>query len=197
MWNRSYLKTQAYSFPVSGPYGLNDHGGKSSKWEAQRIISIRNGKISGNVKCTKQKKIEQQENTCPSFCPFLLWKSIRKRKQGNKKKRVKQRGSQTIFYSMTLLNKNIVHRSKVHLCTAVVWKRRHIYLKTGRYVLSVTMRAPYLYCGYFKGLFCKVVNASAIPALAYKRNHLPIIRDPLVIPSFIQWTTSSCKVAGC
>lgn len=44
------------------------------------------------VKCTKQKEIEQQENTCPSFFPFLLSKSIRKRMQGNKKKRVKQRG---------------------------------------------------------------------------------------------------------
>lgn len=107
---------------------MSDHEGKFSKWEAQRIISNRKENISGNVKCTKQKEIEQQENTCPSFCPFLLWKSIRKRKQGNKKKkRVKQRGSQTIFYSMTFLNKNIVHRSKVHLCTAVVWGKKDIF----------------------------------------------------------------------
>ena len=89
---------------------------------------------------------------------------------------------------MTFLNKNIVHRSKVYLCTAVVLgKKRHIFLKTGKYVLSITTRTPSLYCGYFKGLFCKVANSSAIPMmLAYTQKHLPIIKDPLVIPSFIK-----------
>lgn len=50
--------------------------------------------------------------------------SERESRETKKKKRVKQRGSQTIFYSMTFLNKNIVHRSKVYLCTTVVWKKK-------------------------------------------------------------------------
>lgn len=54
--------------------------------------------------------------------------SERESRETKKKKRVKQRGSQTIFYSMTFLNKNIVHRSKVYLCTAVVLeKKRHYF----------------------------------------------------------------------
>lgn len=175
---------------------LSDHG------EAQRIISRRNRIITGNVKCTKQKEIEQQENTCPSFCPFLLWKSIRKRKQGNKKKRVKQRGSQTIFYSMPFLNKNIVHRSKVYLCTAVVWgKKIHFW---GLASMSCQLLLEHRLCTVlisrvdFKGLFWKVVNASAMPMmLAWNQKHLPIITDPLGLPSFTKWRTSSCKGAAC
>lgn len=130
MWNRFYLKTQAYFFPIFGHKDLSDHGGKYSKWEAQRIISNRNGKISGNVKCTKQKKNWATRKYLPFILPFFAVKIHQKEKAGKqKKKRVKQRGSQTIFYSMISLNKNIVYRSKVHLCTAVVWKRRHIFEK--------------------------------------------------------------------
>lgn len=147
----------------------------------------RNGNISGNVKCTKESWATRKY--LPFILPFLAVKIHQKEKAGKqKKKRVKQRGSQTIFYSMTFLNKNIVHRSKVYLCTAVVLEKRHIFLKTGKYVLSITTRAPSLYCGYFKGLFCKVANSSAIlMMLAYTQKHLPIIKDPLVIPSFIKW----------
>lgn len=29
-------------------------------------------KYQWKIKFTKEKEIEQQENTCPSFCPFLL-----------------------------------------------------------------------------------------------------------------------------
>lgn len=113
--------------------------------------------------------------------------SERESRETKKKEGKSKGGSQTIFYSMTFLNKNIVHRSKVYLCTAVVCKKRHIFLKTGKYVLSITTRAPSLYCGYFRGLFCKVANASAIPMmLAYKQKHLPIIKDPLGTPSFIK-----------
>lgn len=64
-------------------------------------------------------------------------KSIRKRKQGNKKEEGKVKGSQAIFYSMTV-NKNIVHRSKVHSCTAVVWEKPCI-LKGGSSVLSILL----------------------------------------------------------
>lgn len=38
------------------------------------------------MSCTKQKEIEQQENTCPSFFPFLL-EIHQKEKAGKQKKR--------------------------------------------------------------------------------------------------------------
>lgn len=177
---------------------MSDHGGKSSRWEAQRIISNRNGNISGYVKCTKQRNWATRKYL-PFILPFFAVKIHQKEKAGKqKKKRVKQRGSQTIFYSMTFLNKNIVHRSKVYLCTAVVWEKKRHLLKTGRYILSITTRASSLYCGYFKGLVCKVFSAGAIPVMLPSiQKHLPNIKDQLVIPSFIKWSTSSCKVAGC
>lgn len=66
-------------------------------------------------------------------------------------------------------------------------KKKDIFLKTGRYVLSVTTRKPSLYCGDFKGLFCKVFNAGAmVTMLAYIQKHLPTIKDQLAIPSFIK-----------
>jgi hypothetical protein len=66
--------------------------------------------------------------------PFFAVNPSERESRETKKKRVKQKGSQTIFYSMPFLNKNIVHRSKVHLCTAAVWKK-DTFLKSGRYVL--------------------------------------------------------------
>lgn len=132
------------------------------------------------------------------FALFCCENPSERESRETKKKRVKQRGSQTIFYSMTFLNKNIVHRSKVYLCTAVVWEKKRHLLKTGRYILSITTRASSLYCGYFKGLVCKVFSAGAIPVMLPSiQKHLPNIKDQLVIPSFIKWSTSSCKVAGC
>lgn len=129
-----------------------------------------------------RKKLSNKKILALHFALFCCENpSERESRETKQKKRVKQRGSQTIFYSMTFLNKNIVHRSKVYLCTAVVWKERHIFLKTGKYVPSITTRAPSLYCGYFKGLFCKMVNAGAISMIwAYKQKHLPIIKNPLV-----------------
>lgn len=135
----------------------------------------------------KKKKLSNKKILALHSALFGCENPSERESRETKKKRVKQRGSQTIFYSMTFLNKNIVHRSKVYLCTAVVLEKKDTFLKTGKYVLSITTRAPSLYCGYFKGLFCKVANSSAIPMmLAYTQKHLPIIKDPLVIPSFIK-----------
>ena len=95
---------------------------------------------------------------------------------------------------MVSLNKNIVYRSKVHLCTAVVWKRRHIFEKQKVGPVNY-YQSSLLYCSYFKGPFCKVSNAGAIPLmLAYKQKHLPIIKDPPVIPSFIHKELAHAKL---
>lgn len=100
--------------------------------------------------------------------PLFCCKSIRKRKQGNKKKEGKVKGSKAIFYSMTV-NKNIVHRSKVHLCTVVVWKKR-IVLKAGSSILSALLPPPPLSCGYFKGLF--------LPSGWCRRSPVPMMPAP-------------------
>lgn len=120
-------------------------------------------------------------------------------RESRQKKRVKQGGHKQYFIQWLSWIKILCIRSKVYLCTAVVLeKKRHIFEDWKVCPLSITTRAPSLYCGYFKGLFCKVANSSAIPMmLAYTQKHLPIIKDPLVIPSFIKWRTSSCKVSGC
>lgn len=114
------------------------------------------------MSCTKQKEIEQQENTCPSFFPFLL-EIHQKEKAGKQKKEGKVKGSQAIFYSMAV-NKNIVHRSKVHLCTVVVWKR-HIFLKAGSSVLSTFLFPPLCPVVISRVCFCQVVDADAGPVM--------------------------------
>lgn len=97
---------------------MSEHGGNPGKWEAQRIISDRNESTSGCVKCTKQEEIEQQEKILALHFPLFCCENPSEREAGKqKKKRVKQGGSQTIFYSISSLNKNIVNRSEVYLCT--------------------------------------------------------------------------------
>lgn len=50
-----------------------------------------------SINCSKQKEIEQQEYTCPFWLPL----SIRKRKQGNRKKQGKAKGVTNQYFIQT------------------------------------------------------------------------------------------------
>ena len=75
----------------------------------------------------KKKKLSNKKILALHSALFGCENPSERESRETKKKRVKQRGSQTIFYSMTFLNKNIVHRSKVYLCTAVVLGKKDTY----------------------------------------------------------------------
>lgn len=84
------------------------------------MISKRNGNISGKSSLLKRKKLSNKKILALHFALFCCENPSERESRETKKKRVKQKGSQTIFYSMTFLNKNIVHRSKVYLYTAII-----------------------------------------------------------------------------
>lgn len=109
----------------------------------------------------------------PFLLPFFAVKIHRKEKAGKQtnkqKKRVKQKGSQAIFYSMTFLNKNIVQRSKVHFCTAVVWRSDTSFGRPeSKACPSRLITLSVL--GLIIGSVCKVADASAITMLVYRQS---------------------------
>lgn len=60
-----------------------------------------------------RKKLSNEKILALHFALFCCENPSERESRETKKKRVKQRGSQTIFYSMTL-NKNIVYRSTIY-----------------------------------------------------------------------------------
>lgn len=123
MWHRLQVECKRLPPPIMAAKVWVTVEGSLAR-EKQRKLSSRSGRGCGMPSVLHRKKLSNKKILALHFSLFCCQNPSERESRETKKKRVKQRGSQTIFYSMTFLNKNIVHRSKVHLCTAVVWKTR-------------------------------------------------------------------------
>lgn len=112
-----------------------------------------------NFNCSKQKEIEQQEYTCPFWLPL----SIRKRKQGNRKKQGKAKGVTKQYFIQTIpwIKILCIERSKVQFMYSFSLEKRQTSLNSGEYGLinhfSSTFCASHR-GGCFKGPFCRLYS---------------------------------------
>lgn len=139
-------------------------------------------KILVKMLCTKQRNWATRKYL-PFIFPFFAVNPSERESRETKKKEGKVKGSQAIFYSMTV-NKNIVHRSKVHLCTAVVWGEKHTYLNWGRYVRSTLLLFPLCTVVISRVCFCKVPDAGAVTMMPALQRSTYRWADSLSIPTF-------------
>lgn len=86
-----------------------------------------------SINCSEQKEIEQQEYTCPFSLPL----SIRKRKQGNRKKQGKAKGVTNQYFIQTApwIKILCIDRSKVQFTYSCSLEKRQTSLKTEEHVL--------------------------------------------------------------
>lgn len=139
-----------------------------------------------NTNCSKQKEIEQQEYTCP----FWLWKSIRKRKQGNRKKQGKAKGVTNQYFIqpapwIKILCKD---RSKVQYMYSCSLEKRQTSLKTGVYVLINYFYSTFYILWLFQGsvLGCTVEGTTQTDPLCTNRIFFSPIEILMTSPYLIK-----------
>lgn len=130
-----------------------------------------------NTNCSKHKEIEQKEYTCPFWVPL----SIRKRKQGNRKKQGKAQGVTNQYFIQTAPWIKILYidRSKVQFtysCSLEKKKDKHLWRLKNRSFSVISQYLLYT-VAISRVCFGGYIDISSKPDdLVHQMNHMPCLK---------------------